>query len=180
MLFLNGDRGCGHLPTPHFSLCHFVPCEQELVLHVCSWCQRLGGNIKYLSLAQSINCHLALLGEFSIWLCWSNGQFGNVVCGQKHCWKFLAPDCKISDLGLLSMVKKQRHAYITITIVDTPKVNLNESVGYSSSLHSENMRFIAAWFNTFFPSKFSGWCQAPRYWGSQETSSSVSYLQSWL
>lgn len=84
--------------------CHFVPCEQELVLHVCSWCQRLGGNTKYLNLVQGINCHLVISGGFSICTCWSNSQFGITVCGQKHCWKFLAPDCIISDLGLTSMV----------------------------------------------------------------------------
>lgn len=125
-------------------LCHFVPCEQELVLHVCSWCQRLGGNTKYMNLVQSINCHLVILGEFSICPCCSNGQFGITVCGQKHCWKFLAPDCIISDLGLLSMVKK------TKACVHYNRDSSNELIWYSDSPSPDNVMFIAARCNIFF------------------------------
>jgi len=27
VLYFNGDRGCGHLPMLHFSICHFLPSE---------------------------------------------------------------------------------------------------------------------------------------------------------
>lgn len=56
----------------------------------------------------------------------------------------LAPECIISDFGLLSMVKKQRHVYSTIKTVNMPKVNLNELVGYSNTPRPDNMRLIAA------------------------------------